>query len=386
MQAVELWHRALDLHRRGQFGEAEKLYRRLIAAQWGVGRVHYHLALIERETGRGADARASLECALAADPLDPDAHNELGRVLEGQGAFSEAAASYKRAISLRVSHAGAQENLSRLQATRGCTDADNPVSIITATQGRPELTRNIKSVSAQRYGSIQHLIIIDGPEAEAAVRRIVEAASPTVPTHLMTLPWNTGRNGYHGHRAYAAGIHLVNGRFVALLDDDNWMDEDHIFSLVACAVAGQHEWVYSLRKICGRDGRFYVNDNCRSLGALSPVQWEAGLPEVHHIDMNCFFLRRDVAVAYAALFHNIARKTLENVDTMLCRTLLAERRRFATTAKYTLNYSLSERPDAPSAKAFIDGDAAMHRRYPDGLPWQAEAPAAGYGPQAAGER
>ena len=378
-EAAATWDRALDLHRRGRLHEAEELYRQILQTRYAFAEVHYHLALIELSTGRNADALASLRRALALSPLDPDIHNEIGRAQEASGLIGEAAASYARAIELRVRHTHAQYNLTRLQATHGHTGTDNLVSIITATIGRPELARAIRSVSVQRYRNIQHLIVADGPEVEANVRKIVAGMAPTVPTHVLALPWSTGRDEFRGHRIYAACIHLVNGRFVSFLDDDNWLDEDHISSLVACVIDNQLEWAYSLRKIVERDGTFLANDDCQSLGAWESIEATTGPDRPHLVDTSCYLLRRDVAVVYSAIWHRRSLDARRSPDVVLCEALLSNRTRYRTTGKYSLNYSIGG-PRPVDARFYIEGNAAMRSRYPQGFPWAIRSGATESGP------
>jgi glycosyltransferase involved in cell wall biosynthesis len=290
-------------------------------------------------------------------------------VHEAAGEREKAAASYRQAIAVRLGHAGAQDNLTRLQAKHGWTDADNPVSIITATIGRPQLARAIKSVSAQRYRNIQHLIVADGPGAAAEVRGIVAAAAPSIPTHVMVTPWQTGIDSFQGHRIFAACLHIVEGRFVAFLDDDNWLDADHISSLVDCAIAGGLEWAHSLRRIVDSAGNFLTNDDCQSLGAWESIEAAHGTDRHHHVDANCYLIRRDIAVAHSAVWHRRSQDDLKSPDYLLCRTLMGESRRFACTGKYSLNYALGGRSISVQAKFFEDGNAVMRARYPQGFPW-----------------
>jgi len=371
-EAVQIWRRALALHESGRLGEAEALYRRLLASPYEAAKIHRHLALVEFASGRRAEARASLEHARDLEPGDADVHHDLGRVYEAAGLKQQAAACYRQAIALRLGHAGAQDNLTRLQAKYGWTDADNPVSIITATIGRPQLARAIKSVSAQRYRNIQHLIVADGPEAETEVRRIVAAAAPSIPTHVMVTPWQTGIDSFQGHRIFAACLHIVDGRFVAFLDDDNWFDEDHISSLVNSAIAGGLEWTHSLRRIVDGQGNFLMNDDCQSLGAWESIEAAQGTDRHHHVDANCYLIRRDIAVAHSAVWQRRSQDDLKSPDYLLCRTLMAERRRFACTGKYSLNYALGGRSISVQAEFFEAGNAAMRARYPQGFPWAAQ--------------
>ena len=203
------------------------------------------------------------------------------------------------------------------------------------------------------------------------MREIVAAAAPTVATHVLALPWNTGRDDFRGHRIYAACMHFVNGRFVGLLDDDNWIDDDHVSSLMACAVLGRLEWAYALRKIVRRDGTLIANDDCQSLGAWESIEAERGKDRLQLAETNCYFLRRDIAVAHSPVWHRRSFDGRRSPDVVLCETLLANHPRFGTSGRYSVNYSVDHRLTAEKVRFFHEGNAAMRSRYPNGFPWAA---------------
>src|SRR5262249_12098476 len=139
------------------------------------------------------------------------------------------------------------------------------VSVLTASIGNPMLAQTIASVQAQTYPFIDHIIVADGPEYHDRVRALLPQ-NPRYPVHLLSLPFNVGGGGYLGHRIYAALPFLANGRFVTIVDEDNWFEPDHISALMAKITAGGLDWAYSLRKIVDSDGHFIANDDCESLG------------------------------------------------------------------------------------------------------------------------
>jgi hypothetical protein len=75
------------------------------------------------------------------------------------------------------------------------------VTIITATTGSKYLEDTLKSVVAQTYENIQHLVIIDGKHRQDEARRQINKwGSPN--TDVVTVPYSVGEGGWNGHRIY----------------------------------------------------------------------------------------------------------------------------------------------------------------------------------------
>ena len=105
---------------------------------------------------------------------------------------------------------------------------DPLVTVITPTTGNPLLEAALESVARQTYQPIQHLVIIDGSERSPAARRLISTRSIDV----IELPYSSGLDGFQGHRIYGAAPYLARGDLICFLDEDNWMDEIHVESLV----------------------------------------------------------------------------------------------------------------------------------------------------------
>lgn len=237
------------------------------------------------------------------------------------------------------------------------------VAVITATIGAKELLECIKSVAAQSYSNIVHWIVVDGADYEPAARKII--ASELSNVRLFVLPENTGGRGYHGHRIYAAMPFLVETDFVSFLDEDNLYEPEHIERLMDVVSKYNLDWAYSLRKIVDRHGQFICLDDCDSLGI-----WGQWYSEQHHIDANCYLLKREMAIAAAPIWNRkgYSADTLDP-DKALCRWLVSNHIRGFTSGAYTVNYRLGSTDLSASPQYFIDGNIVMKEKYKK-FPWR----------------
>jgi predicted O-linked N-acetylglucosamine transferase (SPINDLY family) len=109
-RSAEQLSAAMDHHRAGRLGEAERLYRAACAADSGNARAFHLLGVVAHQLGH-ADAAELVGRAVALEPGLAEAHNDRGVILAARGKFAEAAASFERAIALRPDHADARINL-----------------------------------------------------------------------------------------------------------------------------------------------------------------------------------------------------------------------------------------------------------------------------------
>lgn len=150
---AQLFSQALRLHQSGQLGEAESLYRRVLAADpkhldslhlLGVvaqqsgrfeesvaligraialnGRVssfHNNIAEALRALGRLDEAASHLRKALALEPGAAETHMNLANVLRQQHKWEEAEAEYRHALSLKPDHPDTLMNYGVLLMDRG---------------------------------------------------------------------------------------------------------------------------------------------------------------------------------------------------------------------------------------------------------------------------
>jgi protein O-GlcNAc transferase len=98
-------------HRRGDIGEAKRLYRQVLDADGRNVAACGNLAVIAAQEGDLAQAEALFRRVVAARPNYPEGHNNLGALLQQQGRLDEAIAEHRRAIELRPDYAVAHLHL-----------------------------------------------------------------------------------------------------------------------------------------------------------------------------------------------------------------------------------------------------------------------------------
>jgi glycosyltransferase involved in cell wall biosynthesis len=246
---------------------------------------------------------------------------------------------------------------------------DDSAVVIVATVGKPTLKRTIESIFSQTYDDVTCLVVVDGPEFYSAVSDVLERLSDDHFDRIqyVALRQNTGANGFVCHRIYGAMPMLVNQDFVLYCDDDNWYDPDHVKNLVHACIENDAAWSHSFRNIY-KDGEFICRDECESLG-----QWPVWYGEHHHVDTNCYCLRRELAVSLAPRWHKsriVDGKVQPSADTEICNYLIRSQPDFVTVPKFTVNYELGSWALSPKPEFFAQGNAAMSAKYGAKLPWE----------------
>lgn len=241
------------------------------------------------------------------------------------------------------------------------------VTVITATVGNPRLHDNLASVSAQDHEDVEHLVFVDGPERYEKVQEEIDKAGELRNLNLVKLPYPVGTNGWNGHRMYAAGPFLANGDFIIWLDDDNFLEPNHVSSLLETVKENKLDWAYSFRNIVDKDGQFLCQDNCESLG-----KWASVLnPQDFFIDVNCYFVPTKIAIHLGPAWYRRFRQPGQpEVDRVLSATLMQNGLKFDTTYRYTVNYTVGNTKNSVQKEFFDRGNKEMLRRHPDGLPWK----------------
>lgn len=176
--------------------------------------------------------------------------------------------------------------------------------VITPTTGTADLKRCLESVQEQTVPGVEHLVVVDGLQYADRAQAIIERFALKKPVHTLLLPFNTGANAWNGHRVYASVPYLVDFEYIALLDEDNWYDPDHVAALLNAITNTNADWGFSLRKI-DKKGSFVTNDNCESLGPLSHtvLAWDDVL-----VDTSCYLFKLPVARAVAPHWMHRARQ------------------------------------------------------------------------------
>ncbi|MGH7113365.1 MAG: sulfotransferase [Stellaceae bacterium] len=102
---------AAMLQLQGRWGEAEQLYRSILAQNEKHFAALHNLGYLRLQQGRRDEAARLLRKALKIEPKSAEAHNTLGLVLHTAGQFREAARCFETAVKLAPAHANAHNNL-----------------------------------------------------------------------------------------------------------------------------------------------------------------------------------------------------------------------------------------------------------------------------------
>lgn len=236
------------------------------------------------------------------------------------------------------------------------------VAIVTPTIGKGTLKQCVESVKNQTYKNIKHHIVIDGTTFADGIVEQIEAAvaNDWSQIYTSTLAENVGGNGWYGHRTYAAYSYLVNADAVCFLDEDNWIEPNHVESLVKAINEHGADWSFAFRKIYDKDGNYLCHDNCESLG-VHPVYFN---DEIAHIDTSSYLVRTEVAVRVAGAWYG-----KWGADRQYFGVLAQHFPAVEPSRQHSLCYRLDGNPGSVSKEFFEQGNAAMHAKYGDKLPW-----------------
>jgi len=113
------YNEAVAAHRRGDLGEAERLYRQVLEAAPSSFVTRHMLGVLRAQAGATAEALELIGSALALKPDAPDALFNYGNVLKSCGRLEEAVAAYDRALAARPDYPAAQLARSETLNARG---------------------------------------------------------------------------------------------------------------------------------------------------------------------------------------------------------------------------------------------------------------------------
>ena len=230
------------------------------------------------------------------------------------------------------------------------------VAVVTPTIGAKTLTQCIQSVDEQTYDNLTHYIFIDGEKEYG--NKIWHQLDGATKVKTIRLEENVGK-GWYGHRVYAACSFLVDADVICYLDEDNWIEPNHIEELVKVLQEG-NQWAYSLRKIYNKEGEYLCEDNCESLGKW-PVYFNN---EVFHIDTSSFAVRRDVAVNIGHAWYGqwgADRQFFTNLKRLFPK--------FECSNQYSLCYRLDGNENSVNLEFFEKGNKVTEERHNKKYPW-----------------
>jgi glycosyltransferase involved in cell wall biosynthesis len=230
------------------------------------------------------------------------------------------------------------------------------VAVVTPTIASEHLAKCIDSVDKQTYEDVVHYIFIDGQQHESKAKETLVGSSKT---KIIQLEENVGK-GWYGHRVYAACSFLVQADVICYLDEDNFLEPNHVESVVQ-KLKEDNQWVYSLRKVVNKNGEFLCEDNCESLGKW-PVYFNH---EVYHIDTSCFAIRRDVAVHVGHAWYG-----KWGADRQFFNAIKKYFTKYDCTNEYTTNYRLDGNENSVNEKFFSEGNRINTEKYQGVFPWK----------------
>ncbi len=250
------------------------------------------------------------------------------------------------------------------------------ITVITPTIGRPHLERNIQSIINQTYrGKIEHFIIADGKQWQAATESIIKSikiSNPLYDINFLVLPKPTK---IWGSKIYSAIPFISTGEYILNLDDDNFIDSNHITSLFETIKT--EPWVYCLRKVYHQN-KYICHDKGESLGKLHPVailpKWIQNFKQEnlladdgnhYHVDTNCYFLHREVALRTCQYWSLYPEKAGFN-DRIFYKGLVNHYGWGTCSYNYSVNYEAN-----PSQlDVFLRANEIMCQKYGDIMPWE----------------
>jgi hypothetical protein len=106
------------------------------------------------------------------------------------------------------------------------------IAVIIPTTCNEKVIRAVRSVANQSVKCNLYLVVDGQKNANLDILRQVKSVMPEVRIQILHDSTNE-KEKFYGHRIYSAFPLLLNERFVAFLDEDNWFDAEHLAVLSA---------------------------------------------------------------------------------------------------------------------------------------------------------
>jgi len=234
--------------------------------------------------------------------------------------------------------------------------------VITPTIAHTSLVKAIESVESQTYKNLQHIVVADGRDYFQKTLSLPIPISDGSRLTITSAPFNTGANGFYGHRIFAAYPHLLNHDYILFLDDDNWWEPNHAQTLIDLCEEESLDFTHSLRKVY-INGEYLADDCCESIGRW-PIAWSDG--KDHLVDTSSYCFRREWLIQYCQLWHSGwgGDRRFFNIVKDLSK--------YNTTGLHTLNYELPDMDKAYGGRTdiFSKFNEAMKQKHNGVYPWQ----------------
>lgn len=159
-------------------------------------------------------------------------------------------------------------------------ESDGLVTVITvAFNSAATISRTIDSIAAQTHPRVEY-IIVDGGSSDGTVELLRQREADID-------IWLSERDGGISD-AFNKGIALASGQFIALVNSDDWMDQDHLARAIACLQETGADFAFGNLMVHG-DGHApqYVIDGDPHYG----LRIRHSMPALSHPSLVC---RREV--------------------------------------------------------------------------------------------
>src|SRR5437879_6074121 len=111
MTIAQALQAAVEHHQAGRLGQAEAIYRQILAQDPNQPDALHLLGVIAARAGQHAPAEQLVRRAIAVNPGNPSYHNSVGLILKSQGRVAPALDEFRRALRLNPADAVARRNL-----------------------------------------------------------------------------------------------------------------------------------------------------------------------------------------------------------------------------------------------------------------------------------